>query len=104
MPIKVSCQYCSTRLNAPTKAIGHTLRCPECGRGVRVTDPDDDMRLVPEGERLPWYAQSIFGSKYRKAPTSAGIGISVAIRVIVYAALLAFAVSMIQIINNPMRY
>lgn len=35
MPIKVSCQ-CGKNLNAPDAAAGKAVKCPGCGKGVRV--------------------------------------------------------------------
>lgn len=36
MPVKVKCSGCSTVLNVPDRARGKAVKCPKCGKGVRV--------------------------------------------------------------------
>ena len=36
MPVKVRCSQCEKVLNAPDRARGKAIKCPECGKAVRV--------------------------------------------------------------------
>src|SRR5579864_2272543 len=36
MPVKVRCSQCERVLNAPDRARGKAIKCPECGTAVRV--------------------------------------------------------------------
>ncbi len=41
MTIPVVCDDCFYQFQAPDKALGRAIKCPECGSAVRVSKPDD---------------------------------------------------------------
>jgi uncharacterized RDD family membrane protein YckC/ribosomal protein L40E len=45
MPVKVRCRGCQKLLNAPDKARGKTIACPECGTKLKV--PEGDAEAAP---------------------------------------------------------
>jgi hypothetical protein len=51
MPVKVRCKGCEKVLNAPDKARGKAIKCPECGTAVRVpaeSAPKKEVAKAPQ--------------------------------------------------------
>lgn len=49
MPVKVKCKGCSAVLNAPDRARGKAIKCPKCGKPVRV--PSSSAARAKSGSR-----------------------------------------------------